>query len=223
MIFDASLAPRVLRETLGHILEDPKNFLPIYAISTLSGIGFDVFGQNSPALLLGYNVAFLFLTLVLQAWATLAIVQCADVQSPQPRRLRIASLFGISLVTGLGIAFGLLLLILPGLYFAGRWFLTVPILLGENLSMSEAMQESWDRTERHWLGCALLIVLAALFQMLPLVGGLYVPVTGDIANWAWIICLNLASQAGWLFGVAAAATYYLSIGDRRATAAKIFG
>ncbi|WP_143043463.1 hypothetical protein [Sphingopyxis sp. YR583] len=169
-----------------------------------------------------YVFAFTFFNLFLQACIIIAVLKGAG-QVVASRKWRIASLFGVGLVTGLGIAFGLLVLILPGLYFAGRWFLAAPALFAEDISMSEAIQASWDATEQHWLACSIIAVTIFLCQGVPLVANIYLVPEGDITRIGTLIVTNALSQAAWVFGIAAAATMYLTIGRRAARNAEIFG
>ncbi len=57
---------------------------------------------------------------------------------------RIRPLVGVSLPTGLGIAAGTLLLIVPGIVLAVRWSLAVPVLMLEKESPRAAMKSSRD-------------------------------------------------------------------------------
>lgn len=61
---------------------------------------------------------------------------------------RYLSIFGSSLLTGLGTALATLLLILPGIYVSGRWAVTSPVIIAENQGTTGSMQRSWDITAR---------------------------------------------------------------------------
>lgn len=222
MQFDASLFAPVVRDTFARIRASSSVFGSIYLAATLAGVGYDLSMEILGDAALLYYVAFMFFMLFLQACGTIAILEGGGVALASPRRWRIASLFGISLLVGLGITFGLLLLILPGLFFAGRWYLAAPILFGEDLSVSEAMSESWDRTEQYWLSITIIAIVALVWQVGPLAASLFVAPGGDPASWLAILAVNAVSQAGWLFGVAAASTAYLAFGGRGGRTQQIF-
>ena len=59
---------------------------------------------------------------------------------------RLGAYFGLSILSGLGLVIGLILLIVPGLVLAIRWLLAYPILLAENTTVTDALSQSWQRT-----------------------------------------------------------------------------
>jgi hypothetical protein len=67
------------------------------------------------------------------------------------RASKLPAMFGLLLLTNLGIVIGLLLLIVPGVILAVRWAIVVPILLAERATIRESMRQSWERTaSRFW-------------------------------------------------------------------------
>ena len=218
--FDASLAAPVARDTCTHIKANWRTFALIFLASTSAGIGMDLSPALGEAALL-YVFGFTFFNLFLQACITIAVLNSGG-QIVPPRKWRIASLFGVGLVTGVGIVFGLLVLVLPGLFLVGRWFLAAPSLFAEDISVSEAIQASWDATEQHWLACTIIGVGIFLCQAVPLVTSLYLVPEGDITRIGTLVVSNALSQAAWVFGIAAA-TMYLTIGRRTSRSAEIFG
>ena len=223
MQFDAGLAGPVARDTLAWLRADAGVFAVIYGILIVSGVCYDIVTTRYTEAFLGVQFAFMAVNLVLQAVTTLTILRRAGIELAQPAKMRVASVFGVGLLSGLGVGFGLLLLILPGIYFAARWYLAVPILLAEGTSVSEALSASWDRTERYWLSCAMVAVLAFVWQMTPLVAAALIGLPDDDSFWAWTALSNAISQMGWLFSVAAATTFYLAFGKRLSAGAEIFG
>lgn len=81
---------------------------------------------------------------------------------------------GQSILAGLGVILGLLLLIVPGLILAARWSLAAPLLIGEQKPAIEALKESWELTRGHTgtLIAAIivlgLIAIAAIAVVVPL-------------------------------------------------------
>lgn len=77
-------------------------------------------------------------------------------------RHRYLAYFGLTLVTGIAIAFGFLLLIVPGLLFMARWMMAPAILIGENRGIFESMGESWESTR----GNSTPVILAVFLAMI---------------------------------------------------------
>jgi len=79
-----------------------------------------------------------------------------------------ARAFGQSLLWGLAVIGGMILLILPGIFIALRWSIVVPVLVGKNTSVLESFAESWGMTKGHTVkliaifGAALSPVLATI-------------------------------------------------------------
>lgn len=222
MQFDAGLVRVAAHDAIAWIRADPRKFAFAYSILIVTGVGYDVTTTLYPDAVIAANFVFMATNLVIQAWTTLAILRLAGADTPPSARLRVASVFGVGLIYGLGVGLGLLLLILPGIYVAARWFVAVPILLAEDVSASEALSASWDRTEQYWLSCAILAVGAFIVQLLPAAG--VTLASGNVgARWAIVVVMNAVSQAGWLFGVAAATTSYLAFARQLPQATEIFG
>jgi hypothetical protein len=62
---------------------------------------------------------------------------------------RIGRLLGVSLLTGLGVGLGLLLLVVPGLMLFTRWSLAVPVVMLEGLKPRAAMRRSRELVAGH--------------------------------------------------------------------------
>ena len=87
-------------------------------------------------------------------------------------------LFVLSIIVGLTVLGGLLLLIVPGLYFAVRLSLVSYFFMDQNLSVGEAYKASWAATKGHagkvWglVGVSLLMILPA-FTLIGIVATVY--------------------------------------------------
>jgi hypothetical protein len=62
---------------------------------------------------------------------------------------RLGSLVWLSIMTGVGVAFGLFLLIVPGVLLAIRWTLAAPIVMLEGLGARDAMKRSGEIVRHH--------------------------------------------------------------------------
>lgn len=74
---------------------------------------------------------------------------------------RFGAYFGLSLLSGLGIVLGLIVLVVPGIVLIVRWLPAYAILLSEDTGVTDALSQSWDRTRsQFWpVLAAVLIVL----------------------------------------------------------------
>lgn len=90
-----------------------------------------------------------------------------------------------NLLMGLGIGLGLILLIVPGIFLALAWSLTVPIAVDRNIGPIEAMKESWQLTNGHkgniFLFGLLMVALVFVGLLACCVGVLVVAPIGQIA------------------------------------------
>jgi hypothetical protein len=71
---------------------------------------------------------------------------------------RIGSLVAVSILTGVGVAFGLVLLIVPGVILAVRWALAAPIVMLEGLGARAAMRRSQELVKGHGKDVFLVLV-----------------------------------------------------------------
>lgn len=113
---------------------------------------------------------------------------------------------GLSILSNIGIIVGLVLLVVPGVILAIRWSIAAPLLIAEELGVTESLSESWARTKGH----ALTILVAYLVPLVPLLASLAIYATGD-AETAQIalstsilgnLCGNLFMAMTWLASVA---------------------
>lgn len=102
-----------------------------------------------------------------------------------------------TLMQSLAIAFGMLLLILPGLYLMGRLILTLSVVADRGLDPVAALRHSWALTEGQ--GFRILMMVLALFlamlTLLILMGGIgaAIGVVGAVAGVP-------AAESGWSIG-----------------------
>ena len=75
--------------------------------------------------------------------------------------VRLVFAIAVTLLVSLGAGIGIAFLIVPGLYFAARWTLAVPLVVLEECGIVEAMSRSWRLTESAaWPLVGTVIVLA---------------------------------------------------------------
>jgi hypothetical protein len=109
---------------------------------------------------------------------------------------RLPALIVAGILAGLGIAFGLLLLVLPGLFLLSRWFLITPAIVIEGRSAGESFGRSWELT-RGYIGPALGLVLLTILIVIvgggiasALIAALLAPLPDLLAAWISNIVVN---------------------------------
>jgi hypothetical protein len=146
------------------------------------------------------------LCLVLQYWLTRAAL--ADIPGWNPGT-RFAAFIVLGIVSQAAIVVGFLLLIVPGIVLMVRWWISLPVLLDTELTVLEALGESWRRTERSFwpiLGLIMPLYLLMLLGLGAIEGmnlageaRLYTPVEALVIN----VTLTAANIFGWYVAVAA--------------------
>jgi hypothetical protein len=71
------------------------------------------------------------------------------------------------LIAGAGIALGLLLFIIPGIYVAVRWLFVPQAVVVDNARGANALRTSWALTQGFWWRTFLVVLLANLIALLP--------------------------------------------------------
>ena len=81
-------------------------------------------------------------------------------------RPRLPALIAAGIVAGIGIAIGLVLLIVPGLYLLTRWVLIPAVIVIEKRGAGDAFDRSWDLTRGHgWTVFGSLFVSFILYAL----------------------------------------------------------
>lgn len=87
------------------------------------------------------------------------LVTHALISETAANRPRIASVLFNGILFGLGVAFGVVLLIIPGIYLAARWWVSVPAMLAGETTAPEGLGQSWDITKDDILDIALAMLV----------------------------------------------------------------
>ncbi|GMN01734.1 glycerophosphoryl diester phosphodiesterase membrane domain-containing protein [Erythrobacter sp. MTPC3] len=98
---------------------------------------------------------------VLLYWLLAAIVR----QTISPGFDRFWPWFGIYLLSSIGIVFGFLILIVPGIILAIRWVMVLPLVVEADTPAMDTFGESWNRVRGYsWsiLGAALILFVGVL-------------------------------------------------------------
>lgn len=121
---------------------------------------------------------------------------------------RLFPIIGLAILMSLGIAFGLVLLIIPGLILLTMWYVATPACVVERLGPFDSMARSSQLTKGHrWkilglfllLGLGGIIVSDVLEVVLDMAGSIALTLTGTLLwNGVWGAC----------YAIAAVVTYY---------------
>lgn len=127
----------------------------------------------------------------------------------------------VLIVSSLAILLGMVLLIVPGIILAVRWFPVVPMLVARNEGVADALRQSWEKTRGS--GIAIFAALAALYA--PTFAAIPVAlVLGDAvwSNPASSIALNLLASLGLISAWFAAVAYCELSGTREESLENVF-
>jgi hypothetical protein len=101
--------------------------------------------------------------------------------------------FGQTILSGLAVISGLLFLILPGLFIALRWSISLPVLISGNKGVIESLSESWRMTKGHELR---LFAVFASAQLLALAAIVFEVLFLDELGLVWFVISETAISAG---------------------------
>lgn len=175
-----------LNDILGEGLELARQHSTLLAATGVAiAVGYtvlDVIGASGAATAVNLVVAVMVQYQVLEKLL-------ADRITPEGKgKRRYLSLFGSSLLSGLGIGLGFVLLIIPGIYLSGRWLSCTAYVVAEGKRSSESLSASWSASEPSQVAHA----LAALVSGLPIVGLI---ISGVVAVSAGVDVEGLAASA----------------------------
>jgi hypothetical protein len=94
---------------------------------------------------------------------------------------RLGSVILVSLLVGLAVAGGFILLIIPGIIFLVFFAVSVPVLIVENRRGRAAMSRSWNLVKGHFWHALGVIVVAAIIT------GFVSGIIGSIGGSAWVV------------------------------------
>jgi hypothetical protein len=194
------------RESAGYLLAETAQLLRVnaglallaLAIMTLLGIGSDLYPDFAgPA-----QIASLIATLVLQYEISSVLLLHYDLVDARGRR-RLWALLGLSILSGLAIMLGLILLIVPGVYLLVRWSAAVPALIAEEAGVTESLGLSGQAVEgRFWHVLAAILLVWTPFAIGLLASGLVPEEQLLIESLILNLPINISLVAGWHLAVA---------------------
>ena len=118
-------------------------------------------------------LSYLVITPLVTAMAVHALLQAADGEEPGVRRSVVAGLelfaavFVAVLLAAAGIAVGLLLLVLPGIYLAVRWYFVAQAVVIDGRRGPDALRRSGELVEGSWWRVFGIGIVATLISAVP--------------------------------------------------------
>lgn len=153
------------------------------------------------------SISGLFVSLFVQYLVTERLLLDRKPEGAPRAARRYWPLFLAGLMSGAAIALGAVLLVLPGIYLAGRWLTYSAQLIDRELGASEALSASWQDSEPSQLAFCIAAV-AGFMPAIVMVGGMVVwsdyVLSDALPAIAFLDGLSaLTSLTGWIIGVAA--------------------
>lgn len=222
MKFDASLLGPALRRVGQLAVAMPATVLVAWLLIAALGVMSDASARLGIGLQLGGAVAYWVILTGVQVWLT---GEALTRLGARPA-LDIAETLSVCLqaiLIVLGVMAGLLLLILPGLYVASRWYLAGSILILDGGGRRAAMERSWRLLEAHWPAALGLAIIMAALSVGPFWLTRYVSNFFDGQEFLMQFVLNLCSATGAVGGYLAAVALLTLIEPPTSELKKIFG
>ena len=90
-------------------------------------------------------------------------------------------ILGVSILTGLGVALGMILLVVPGIILSIMWVVAVPVVVAEKVGVMGSLQRSRDLTRgNRWKIFGLIVIAASVINMA--LGGVGGAMAGSVAT-----------------------------------------
>lgn len=115
---------------------------------------------------------------------------------------------GMSIVSTIAVVFGLLLLIVPGIFLLVRWSAASGFLIGAGEGVTDSLRASWNATSGHgWaIFFAAIIVFVGLIVISGVIGGLLASTSEQAVN---VVSAFLEAASGAVFAAFGIAVYRL--------------
>jgi hypothetical protein len=204
----------ILRETTV-VLSSSAGAAAIYVV-VLGAIGsaIDLYGAST-------NIVSTVTTVVGGFLLLRAMLLKSGLLEPGPAA-RFGAYFGLSLLSGLGILLGFIVLVVPGIVLIVRWLPAYAILLSEDTRVTEALSQSWDRTRSQFWPVLAAVLLVLVLGLVAAVIYAASDITSAVPLKAAMIAGNLAlSLISAVFTALGVAVYRL-LGARSDTLGEVF-
>jgi len=140
-----------------------------------------------------------------------------------PRRRYLAFL-GQAILIGLGVAFGYVLLIIPGLVMTARWSLAPALIVNRNQGVIEAMGSSWDAIKGNTTPVVIAIIVGAVVLgiVAAVASGMSIFSTSGSSSPLAVVVGQLTSHAGTVLSIALGTFLYRRLYDQSDELVEVF-
>lgn len=222
MQWDASLLVPSFRRAWDMVTAMPGTvavaWLATAVIGVLTDVGIERSSGTGSGILLVYGIATTFV----QVWITREALELSGA-GPALSLGNWLSVYLQGLLVGLAIIFGLLLLVLPGLYLFARWYLASVVLIREGGGRRAAMGKSWDMLQARWPAALGIGLIMFVLSLAPIAADFAAPALPEQYGFGWIVGTNLVAAIGAVGAYLAAVALYLNIEQPASTLREIFG
>ncbi|HEX8644104.1 MAG TPA: hypothetical protein VF702_09350 [Allosphingosinicella sp.] len=202
----------------GLVLAGGPNFMLQYLIIPEPGEIVPNVTLETVAAYLGLLAATMFAAGLLQAALVRSSIlemngRPADVAgSFQVALFLVLPVLGLTIVSGIGIMFGFLLLIVPGIMLMVAWMVAVPVLVEERLGVFGSLSRSAELTKgSRWQVFGLLAIVVILSSMIGAVFAVFVAFDPDADPVVVALINGLAATLSGVIGAAMAASLYVEL------------
>jgi hypothetical protein len=190
----------LLAETVSMLRASGVRAAVALIVLTVLGFAVDMAGSEGNRL----NIVITAATIGMQYWLSATLLDELGLRNVTVSRFW--QMFGVCLLTNLGILLGCVLLLVPGIILMVRWSISVPhVISDENVGVIEAISRSWEETgDAFWPILLTLLVFYVPAVLAAAVAGLAgefgsASVAGSLAFNAF---LNAGAIGGWHVAVA---------------------
>jgi hypothetical protein len=194
----------LLRDTVRLMVQSGWRLFVAMAVLTMMSLFADL--SVDPANQRGVDLLIGGATLFFQIWLTVSLLAA---HGQRRGRRGVGTVFGISILNGLGVLLGLVLLVIPGIVLLVRWTIAIPYALGEDAGVTDSLQGSFEETRGAFWPILLALLVAYLPCLLALGTAAFYEGEGITIATSLISngLINIGLLAGWHVAVAVYLTH----------------
>lgn len=228
----------LLNQTLAE-LSDNARLIAIFCAISIPITGISLLFEGGDDASFGFNMGFriteslmeqgIMAVFVIIAAAAVSVVLTFWLYAGMVRRTtaldfaRFWPWLGIYILGSLGIGFGLILLIIPGIILLVRWMIILPLVIATPIAAMDTFGESWARTRGHgWSIFGALVILLIGMIVLSSILGVAMVSLGGVSSIPGMLLSAVADALYSVVMVAFAVAAYRLLKDDREMLAEVF-
>jgi hypothetical protein len=187
-------------------------------VVVLSGIGIVIDQMAESA---GANFVFSIMSIALGYVLTVQLLRDGGLVSGN-LPTGFGSYFGLSILSGLGIVLGMLVLVIPGLVLLVRWVPAYGYVMGEGDGITDGMGKAWRESAPHFWPIALALLVPVSINAAALAAYLFAGDEQGMVSLPLSALINIAISVVGVAITAIGMAAYSLLRDRSAQIAEIF-